>query len=89
MSGSSGKVRTVRINDQGQVVIPEDIRKNLRIEGDTILVLVERRGEIILRREADILRDLEDVWGQLRRRSMERAWEEDDEIWQGIHDREA
>lgn len=88
MTGTNGKVRTVRINDRGQLVIPEDIRKDLRIEGDTVLVLVERRGEIVLRRETDVLRDLEDVWGQVRRRALDRAWEDGDEVWEA-HYREA
>lgn len=49
------KIRTVSLNDRGQIVIPEDIRKDFGIEGSSILVLIERDGEIVLRRERDIL----------------------------------
>jgi AbrB family looped-hinge helix DNA binding protein len=82
MTKTSGKMRTVRINDRGQLVIPEDIRRDLQIEGDTVLVLVEREGEIILRREADVLRDLDGVWKALRGRALERAWDDEDEVWE-------
>lgn len=86
MTDARPKLRTVKVNDRGQLVIPEDVRKDLRIEGETVLVLVERRGEIVLRREEDVLKDLDDFWTQVRRRSLERAWEPEDDVWQAYHD---
>lgn len=86
MTNAKGKMRTVKINDRGQLVIPEDMRKDLRIEGEAVVVLVEQGGEIVLRREEDVLRDLEDVWMPLRRRALERAWGDEDAVWQAHHD---
>lgn len=81
MTTSSDKMRTVRVNDRGQVVIPEEIRRDLRIEGDTVLVLVERGDEIVLRKEEDVLRELDSFWPAAQRRALERAWDEEDEAW--------
>ncbi len=45
------KIRTVNINSRGQIVIPEEFRKDLNIKGGETLVLVERSGEITIKRE--------------------------------------
>lgn len=81
MNTSTSKMRTVKVNDRGQLVIPEDMRRDLGIEGDTVLVLVERGDHIILRREADVLDEFDRAWAALSRRSIEGAWEEEDEAW--------
>jgi AbrB family looped-hinge helix DNA binding protein len=78
-------MRTARVNDRGQVVIPEDMRRDLRIDADTVLVLVERGDHIILRREADVLRDLDAAWRHAGRRALAEAWDAEDDVWDKDH----
>lgn len=48
---ATGIVR--RIDDLGRIVIPKEIRKNLRIrEGDPLEIYVEKNGDIILKKYA-------------------------------------
>lgn len=76
-----GRIRTVKVNDRGQLVIPEDVREDLHIEGNTTLVLIERGDEIVLRKEADVLQDLEEPWRQVSRDALLRAWSAEDDAW--------
>ncbi len=56
---ATGIVR--KIDDLGRVVIPKEIRKNLRIrEGDPLEIYIEKNGEIILKKYA-AMTDLLDV----------------------------
>lgn len=85
MSSTTEKMRTVKVNDRGQIVIPEEMRQDLAIEGDTVLVLVERGNEIVLRREEDVLQELEGFWRPLQRAALEEAWEDEDDVWEAHH----
>lgn len=50
---ATGIVR--RIDDLGRVVIPKEIRRNLRIrEGDPLEIFVDREGEVILKKYSPI-----------------------------------
>ncbi|HIV74474.1 MAG TPA: stage V sporulation protein T [Candidatus Pseudogracilibacillus intestinigallinarum] len=50
---ATGIVR--RIDDLGRVVIPKEIRRNLRIrEGDPLEIFVQREGEVILKKYSPI-----------------------------------
>ncbi len=50
---ATGIVR--RIDDLGRVVIPKEIRRNLRIrEGDPLEIYVDREGEVILKKYSPI-----------------------------------
>lgn len=50
---ATGIVR--RIDDLGRVVIPKEIRRNLRIrEGDPLEIYVDREGEVILKKYSSI-----------------------------------
>ena len=50
---ATGIVR--RIDDLGRVVIPKEIRRNMRIrEGDPLEIFVDREGEIILKKYSPI-----------------------------------
>lgn len=80
------KLRTVNISNRGQLVVPEDIRKDLGIKGEATLVLIEKHGEIVLKKESDVLRALEEdiFWKRLSEETMKRAWFKEDEIWDDI-----
>ena len=76
------KIRTVTVNERGQLVIPEDIRKDFGIRGGTTLVMIKTGGEIVLRKESEVIGAIEDkVWSALSSRAMTDAWGKEDEIW--------
>ena len=52
-------IRTVIANDRGQIVIPDDLRRELGIKAGTALVLLQKGREIAIRKESDVLRAME------------------------------
>ncbi len=81
-------MRTVTVNERGQIVIPEDIRIEFGIKEATTLVIMEKDEELVLKREADVLKafEAEDVfWKALQRSKMEKGWEKEDEIWDKVY----
>jgi len=82
------KLRTVNLNERGQIVIPEDIRKDFGIKGNDTLIIMERNGEIILKKEEailDIIENEDKFWRALSIKSMETAWCDEDDIWDKFH----
>ena len=80
------KIRTVTVNERGQIVIPEDVRKDLHLKKASTMVLIKKGEELVLRKEADILEDLEDTfWKGVAQHSLENAWSKEDEIWEKIY----
>jgi len=85
---TQNKIRTVSVNERGQIVIPEDIRKDFGISAASTLVIIERKGEIVLKKESDILEAIEDedrFWKALSPEAMKKAWSKEDEIWDKIY----
>ncbi len=80
------RIRTVAVNERGQIVIPEDIRKEMGIKGADTLVLIEKGGEIMIKKESDVLSAMDEdaFWRAVARESMRRAWSKDDEVWDKI-----
>ena len=82
------KLRTVSLNERGQMVIPEDIRKDFGIRGATTLVIIEKNNELVLKKESEVLEVMEredKFWKFLSREAMKRAWNKEDEIWDKIY----
>ncbi|MBI3036015.1 AbrB/MazE/SpoVT family DNA-binding domain-containing protein [Candidatus Woesearchaeota archaeon] len=81
------KIRTVNLNERGQIVIPEDIRKDFGLDKTATLVMIEKGDEIVLRRESDVLRLIgeEKFWIALSREGMKSAWDKEDEVWDKIY----
>lgn len=77
-------MRTVKVTSRGQFVIPEEMRKDLHIVGETVLVIVEDGDRLILRREQDVLR--EGFWRNAGQRALARAWVDEDEVWDAEHE---
>ena len=76
------KIRTVSVNERGQLVIPEDIRKDFGIRGGTTLVMIKAGGELVLRKESEVIDAIEDkFWGAMAATAMTDAWGKEDEIW--------
>ena len=81
-SSSNRKMRTVSVNSRGQLVIPEDIRKDFGIGGGTTLVMIEAGDELVLRKESEVIAAIEDkFWSALSRLAMRDAWSKEDEVW--------
>ena len=82
------KIRTITINDRGQIVIPEEMRKDFNIKKSSTLVLVEGTNGILIRKEEDVISEIEDekqFWSELTKHSMQRAWFKEDEIWDKVY----
>jgi AbrB family looped-hinge helix DNA binding protein len=78
------RLRTVKLNDRGQIVIPEDIRKDLDIKDNTTLIIIEKDGELLLKKESEVMAKMENddrFWKHFSSESMKRAWGKEDEIW--------
>ncbi len=91
MNDMKQRIRTVKMGKRGQLVIPEDIRKDLEIEDETVLILIERYGEIILKKESEILKKIEDeevFWKYMSQLTIEKMWSKEDEIWDKIYESE-
>lgn len=82
------KIKTVAMNERGVIVIPEEMREDLGLEGKTTLVLVESSNEIIIKKEEDIAKlvfaEEDKVWKALSEESLRRAWEKEDIVWDKI-----
>lgn len=78
-----GKIRTVTVNERGQIVIPEDMRRDIGIESSDTLVLIEKNGEIVIKKESEIMSAVEEdaFWRSISRESLKRMWGKEDEIW--------
>ena len=80
------KIRTVKVNERGQIVIPEEIRKDFGISSSTTLVLIEKNDSLVLRKEQDVLHHEDDsFWKALSKKSLVDAWGEEDNIWDTIY----
>ena len=82
------RLRTVSLNERGQIVIPEDIRKDFGLEKNATLVIIEKGDELVLKKESDVLTAIEDedkTWKFFSMESMKRAWSKEDEIWDKIY----
>lgn len=79
------RIRTVSINDRGQIVIPEDMRKDLKLKAKETLVLIEKKGEITMRKESAVAKKImkeEGFWDKVKEESLKNAWGKEDEIWE-------
>ena len=84
MTDMNKRIRTVIVNERGQIVIPEEVRKDFEISKGSTLVLIERNKELLLKKESDVLERIEDedmFWKFLSRESLKRAWSKEDDVW--------
>jgi AbrB family looped-hinge helix DNA binding protein len=52
------KIRTVVVNERGQIVIPDEIRRELGIGKGDALVLMQKGKEITMKKEREFLRGI-------------------------------
>ena len=82
-------IETTKISSRGQLVIPESIRKSLKLKEGTKIVLIEKNGKITLEKEEDFLKNLDLVsreetgWLRLAEKSLAAVWdnEKDEQVW--------
>lgn len=71
-------------------MIPEDIRKDFGIGKNSTLVLIERKKELLIKKEDDVLGKIEEAeedghWKSISREAFKRAWSEEDDVWDKIY----
>lgn len=80
----------VSVSSKGQVVIPEKVRKNLGIKVGSRLVLLEKEGSILMRKEDAVIKQLEEPerkedigWIILGEKSLANIWDnaKDEKTW--------
>lgn len=83
-------IETISVSSKGQIVIPERIREELDIQTGSRLVLIEKDGTIILKKEEDVLKHFEEDeqkerigWMIAGENSLKKVWnnKKDDEAW--------
>lgn len=52
------RIRTVTMSERGQIVIPEDMRKDLSLSSKEALVLIECDNELLLKKESSVASDI-------------------------------
>ncbi len=85
-------IETVKVSSRGQIVIPENMRKFLKIREGTKLIAIGKGRRIILEQESDFLVGLskaelekeKDGWLALAEKSLSKVWDnpKDEEIWE-------
>ncbi|MFT4326707.1 MAG: AbrB/MazE/SpoVT family DNA-binding domain-containing protein [Candidatus Woesearchaeota archaeon] len=77
----------VTVSTKGQVVIPENFRKNLQIFPGSRLVFREKQGKILIEPERSFLDHMDDLeeqkgWDVLALKDFMKIWDNDeDERW--------
>ena len=83
-------IETISVSSKGQIVIPERIREEMEIQTGSRLVLIEKEGTIIIKKEADVLKHFEEDeqkerigWMIAGENSLKKVWnnKKDDKVW--------
>lgn len=80
----------VNVSSKGQIVIPEKVRKKLGIKTGSKLVLLDKEGTLLLKREEEVVKHIEEGerketigWMILAEKSLEKVWDnpKDEKNW--------
>ena len=78
--------RTVKMTGKGQIVVPKEIRESLGLKRDSMLLIIQKKDDIILKRPESILDIETEGFPELRaatERSFGKVWkDEDDKLWE-------
>lgn len=84
----SETIETITVSSRGQIVIPEAVRRNMKIKQGAKLVMVQENERIVLQTEESFLNSLRaaqerEGWRSLSFKSMAKVWDnkKDDETW--------
>lgn len=82
---SMNKMKTVELGSRGQLVIPQEFRKDLDLKEKETLVIIEKGDELILKKQSSVLEKLEgkertSVWSE---QALRKIWDNtDDDVWE-------
>ena len=80
----------ISVSSKGQIVIPERMRNKHGIKQGTKLVLIEKDNSLILKREDDVMKQLDENeikekfgWLLVAEKSLKNIWDnpKDEKIW--------
>lgn len=83
-------ISIMNVSSKGQVVIPEEIRKKLAIKAGSKLVVIEKNGTLVLKKEEELAKHMEEDekretagWLSLAEKSLREVWDnpKDDKVW--------
>ena len=83
-------INVINVSSKGQIVIPEEVRKHLAITEGSKLVLLEREGTIILKKEEEVVKQLDLSehkellgWLAIAEKSLQDIWDnpKDEQVW--------
>mgnify|MGYP001499073828 CR=1 FL=1 len=78
------QIKTISITDKGQICIPKDMRNEANIKEGEQLVLIAKKGILILKKSSEILKELEESIGTMiaSEESLKKDWDnEKDDRW--------
>ncbi|HIH15892.1 MAG TPA: AbrB/MazE/SpoVT family DNA-binding domain-containing protein [Candidatus Diapherotrites archaeon] len=80
------KMKTVQLGARGQLVIPQEFRKDLDLREGETLVLFEVANKLVLRKQDAVLEALEDDlkdWWKVSIPTLNKVWEDEPEgLWE-------
>lgn len=84
-------INTLKVSSKGQIVIPEEVRRKLKVETGSTLIARLQGTKIILEKETDFVSRMEKLeelheekgWQKLAEKSLSELWDnkEDEEEW--------
>lgn len=83
-------IEVIRMSSRGQIVIPEKMREDMGIKEGSRLVVIEKEGGLLIRKEEELTKHLveekrkEEIgWMMLAQKSLEEVWNnpKDEEVW--------
>ena len=83
-------IEIINVSSRGQIVIPEKMRQNLGVREGSRLVLVEMEGGLLIKKEEELAKHLQEEkgkeeigWMILAQKSLEKVWDnpKDEKVW--------
>ncbi|MGH9856812.1 MAG: AbrB/MazE/SpoVT family DNA-binding domain-containing protein, partial [Acidobacteriota bacterium] len=85
MASAPIEIRTIKVSDKGQVSIPKDIRKNMKIKKGDNLVMMVKDSKIVLEKSEKIALLLDGEFKDVKaftEYSLKSVWDNQyDEVW--------
>ncbi len=82
------RIRTVLMNERGQIVIPEEIRRDWGLGKRETLVLIEKDNELSVMKESDAAKAFvggeDQFWKAVSMESLKGFWGKEDKAWDKI-----
>jgi AbrB family looped-hinge helix DNA binding protein len=81
-------IRTIKVSEKGQVSIPKDVRKSMRIKKGDDLVMMVKDGMMVLEKSEKMALLLDDEFNDIKaltERSLAELWDNPyDEVWDKV-----